>query len=148
MESWQTLLSRYSTLPSFALTVNASPQRLGFTLLLAFATAIANYHVYIKGYPVLSIVAASVTLFLLSRTRFDQMVGSVLMWEHGEWFLEHAGTRTAVLLLPTSVRHPCVIYLDLRETVAGKRWRLWLFSDSANPEQLRKLRSRLTLEKS
>ena len=75
------------------------------------------------------------------------MVGSVLLWEHGQWYLDHAGERTAVVLVPTSLRHPLFIYLELREMHARKYWRLWLFSDSADPEQLRKLRTRLTLDK-
>lgn len=142
------MLSRYSTLPSLKLTLNSSRQRRCFIALLAFAAVIASYHIYIKGYPVLSIATVILTLFLLSRARFDHMVGSVLLWEQGEWYLENAGRRTAVLLLPTSLRHPLLIYLELREMHTRKRWRLWLFSDSADPEQLRKLRTRLTLDKS
>jgi hypothetical protein len=76
------------------------------------------------------------------------MVGSVLIWEAGQWYLEHTGRRTSVLLHPASLRHAWIIYLELRETHGRKRWRLWLFSDSADPERLRKLRTRLTLDKS
>jgi hypothetical protein len=74
------------------------------------------------------------------------MAGSVLIWEAGEWFLEHADRRILVLLQPASLRHPWVIYLEFREIHGRKRWRLWLFSDSAETELLRKLRSRLTLQ--
>lgn len=141
------MLSRYSTLPSLKLTLNHSRQRWCFIVLLAFIAAIASYHIYIKGYPVLSVTAAIATVFLLSRARVDRSVGSVLLWEHGEWYLDNAGRRTGVLILPTSLRHPLLIYLELREMYSGKRCRLWLFRDSAHPEQLRKLRTRLILDK-
>jgi hypothetical protein len=115
---------------------------------LAFAAGIASYHIYIKGYPALCTGVFIVCFFLLWRARLDPMLGAVLIWEAGEWFLEHTGRRTSVLLQPASLRHPWIIYLELRQTHDRKRWRLWLFSDSADPEQLRKLRTRLTLDKS
>ena len=74
------------------------------------------------------------------------MAGSVLIWEAGEWYLEHAGKRILVLLQPASLRHPGVIYLEFRGMYGGRRWRLWLFNDSADTQLLRKLRSRLTLQ--
>jgi hypothetical protein len=114
---------------------------------LAFAVAVASYSIYIKGYPVLCVAVFVGSFILLWRARLDPMVGSVLLWDTGEWFLEHCGRRTSVLLQPASLCHPGVIYLELRETHGAKRWRLWLFSDSAAPERLRKLRTRLTLQK-
>jgi len=76
------------------------------------------------------------------------MLGAVLSWEQGQWYLDQSGRRTAVFLLPTSLRHPLFIYVELKEMHTRKLWRLWIFSDSADPEQLRKLRTRLTLDKS
>ncbi len=88
-----------------------------------------------------------VSLGLLWRARLDPMAGSVLIWEAGEWYLEHAASkRILVLLQPASLRHPGVIYLEFRAMHGGRRWRLWLFSDSADTQLLRKLRSRLTLQ--
>ncbi len=141
------MLNRYSTLPSLQLTLNSSRQRRCFILTLAFAAVVASYNICIKGYPILGIAVFIVSFFLLWRSRIDPMDGSVLIWEAGEWFLQRAGGRTSVLLQPASLRHPWVIYLDLRETYTRKRWRLWLFSDSADTELLRQLRSRLTLHK-
>lgn len=115
--------------------------------MLAFAAVIASYRIYVKGYPALCIAVFIISFFLLWRSRRDPMVGSVLKWESGEWFLNHADRRASVLLQSASLRHPWVIYLDLKETHAPKCWRLWLFSDTADPELLRQLRSRLTLEK-
>ena len=95
----------------------------------------------------LCVAVLVVSSTLLWRMRHDPMVGSVLLWDAGEWFLEHCGRRIPVLLQPASLRHRGVIYLELTEICDRKCWRLWLFSDSADPELLRKLRSRLTLHK-
>jgi hypothetical protein len=87
-----------------------------------------------------------VSFTLLWRVRHDPMAGSVLIWETGEWFLQYSERRISVLLQPASLRHPWVIYLEFKEVNGRRRWSIWLFSDSAETELLRKLRARLTLQ--
>jgi len=84
------------------------------------------------------------------------MAGATLKWELGEWFLRHRGKQVSVVLLPGkqvsvvllpgSVRLPWLIYAAFQETHAKQRWKFLLFTDSANAEELRRLRCRLILE--
>ena len=137
---------KFSTIPALQLTVNTSLHRQLFVLFMAAAVGLANLQVYLKGYPVLCVVLSLASVVLLWKSWRDPMRGAVLKWEDGEWFLRLGGRQTSVLLLPGAVRLPWVIYLAFRETHARQRWAIWLFADSVDVEQMRRLRCRLAVE--
>jgi len=141
------LSGTYSTSPSLSLKLKASQYRQYFLVCLALAVLLANYRTYVRGYPILALGLALVCLVLLWRSWRDPMVGAVLMWESGEWFLRYRGRQTSVLILPGTVQLPWIIYLGLAETHAKTRWKLWLFVDSADAEKMRRLRCQLLLER-
>ena len=140
--------NKYSTTPSLQLTVNFSRHRQIFIVLLACAVAFANLQVYLKGLPQLAAILSLVSSAILWHGWRDPMVGAVLKWECGEWFIRSNGRQSSVLLLPGAVRLPWIIYLAFRETHARKRWNIWVFADSVDIEQMRRLRCRLALDHS
>lgn len=140
------MLNKYLTSPSHVLTVRSSRHRLYFIVALGLAVGCANILVFLKGYPLLSVVLTSASLFLLYRAVPDSMLGAILKWEAGEWFLRHRGKQVSVVLLPGSVRLPWLVYAAFQETHAKQRWKFLLFTDSADAEQMRQLRCRLILE--
>jgi len=141
------LLNRYSTSQSLQVVLRPSRQRRYFLLLLALALALAVYQVYDKSFPYSAAVLALLSVVLLLQGWPDPMKGAVLLWQGGEWFVQHGGRQTSAQLLPGSVRLPWLVYVALQETHAGQRWRFWLFPDSADADQLRQLRCRLIMEK-
>ena len=140
------MLNKYSTSPSHGLTLRSSRHRAYFIVALGLAVSCANILVFLKGYPLLSVALMSGSLLLLQRAVPDPMAGATLKWELGEWFLRHRGKQVSVVLLPGSVRLPWLIYAAFQETHAKQRWKFLLFTDSANAEELRRLRCRLILE--
>ncbi|MBE9538337.1 MAG: hypothetical protein IMF06_04595 [Proteobacteria bacterium] len=140
------MLNRYSSSPSRSLRVKPSRRRIYFIIVLGAALALANYLLYVQGYPLLSAQLTLVSIVLLWWATADPMAGSTLKWEGGEWYIRHRGRQTSVVLLPGAVRLPWLVYAAFRETHAKQRWAFLLFSDSATVEQMRRLRCRLILE--
>jgi len=140
------LLNKYSNSRRPLLTVRPSRTRLLVLLLFALATQFAIFLVYQKAYPVTAATLLLGSLVLLFRAWPDPIVGVVLKWEKGEWFLSYQGGQTSVVLLPGSVRLPWLIFMVFQEAHASRRWNILLFSDSADSDQLRRLRRRLILE--
>ncbi len=138
--------NKYSTTPSLQLTVSFSRYRQIFIVFLACILLLANIQIFVKGYPQLATTLSLVSIAMLWRGWRDPMVGAVLKWKGGEWFIRCNGRQSSVLLLPGAVRLPWIIYLAFRETHATKRWHIWLFADSVDVEQMRRLRCRLMLE--
>ncbi len=139
------MLNRYSNSLSCSLTVGQSRQRRRAVAALALAVTWASGLVFLKGYPFLGAASTLGSLVLLWRALPDPMQGAVLSWEGGEWFLRHRGRQTSLVLLPGSVRLPWLVYAAFQETHAKQRWVFLLFTDCARPEELRRLRCRLTL---
>ena len=140
--------NKYSTTHSLQLTVSFSRHRQIFIALFTCILAVANLQVFVKGYPQLAVSLSLASIVMLWRGWRDPMVGAVLKWEGGEWFIQINGRRSSVLLLPGAVRLPWIIYLAFRETHARKRWYICLFADSVDVEQMRRLRCRLVLDHS
>lgn len=140
------MLNKYSTSPCHSLKLRPSRHRLYFIFTLGLAVTLANLLILLKGYPVLGAVLMLGSPILLWSAIPDPMTGATLKWEAGEWFLRQEGQQTSVVLLPGSVRLPWLVYATFRETHAKQRWKFLLFTDSANAEELRRLRCRLILE--
>ena len=146
--NWLTLLSKYSISPCLSLTVKPSVLRRYCIFVLGFAVAWANLLVFHKGYPFLALLLSLASLLLLWRGAHDPVVGTRLKWDRGQWFFRQGDRQVLLVLLPGSVRLPWLVYASFREARAKQRRKFLLFTDSASPEQLRGLRTRLILEQS
>ena len=73
------------------------------------------------------------------------MVGRVLHWHRGSWSMEIDGVRAPIRLHPSCRASALGVYLRWMRPGVGRE-RVWLFADSAPPDQLRRLRVRLALE--
>jgi hypothetical protein len=73
------------------------------------------------------------------------MVGMVVHWRRGRWFLQCGEAESSICLHTSSRISPLGIYLCWTDDTGGRHG-VWLFSDSAPQDQLRRLRVRLALE--
>jgi hypothetical protein len=150
------LSARYSNSPALTLTVARSRTRQGLLALLTACVGTALYLVHTRGYPLLSwlcLPPAALALLDLARAPW---AGTTLRWQGGRWSLQAGESRRDLEVLPASRCLPWVVYLAWREapggrspggrTPAGYRRGMWLFHDSAERDQLRRLRVRLALE--
>jgi hypothetical protein len=101
---------------------------------------------YLKGYFLLASLLAPLTVLLLWKSRREAYSGVVLCGHQGEWSINQGDERTPIRIGARSSTLPWVIYLALREFPEGRCGHLWLFSDSADEEQLRQLRVQLSLQ--
>ena len=83
---------------------------------------------------------------LLWQLHGQAMVGAVICWRSGNWTVQHCAINRAVRVRASSTCLPWVIYLAWQELPAGRPGAVWLFADSAPPQQLRCLRARLALQ--
>jgi hypothetical protein len=102
---------------------------------------------HLRGYTLLAFLLLPCAAYLLWRVRLDSLAGGELIWRQGHWRLRQGCREAAVELLPASRALPGVIYLVWREASPGGRRRAWLFRDSAQRDQLRRLRVRLRLQR-
>ena len=138
--------ARYSSSPSLRLVIARSRiYRIahgGLCLLAVFSL----YRLSQRGYPVLALLlapAVGVCCWQLARQRF---VGSVVCWSQGQWSI-HTGGDCLPVMLKRSSCLPWVIYLAWFYAPGKSRGSVFLFSDSAPVQDLRRLRVRLTLER-
>ncbi len=137
--------ARYSSSPTLQLKIGRSRRRAVLWLLLCIATLCTLWGIQTRGYPLLCLLLTPLAAGLLERLRHDSMVGAQLCWRRGQWTLQQ-GTRQRVII-PTgrSTATPWVIYLAFSEPATGGSGQYWLYTDSACPDQLRRLRVRLAL---
>ncbi len=138
--------ARYSNSPALALTVARSHTRLGLSALFTVCIGIALYLVHARGYPLLSWLCLPPAIVALLDMAREPWAGATLRWQGGHWSLQAGGSQRNVEVLPASRCLPWVVYLAWREAPGGRRRGLWLFHDSAERDQLRRLRVRLALE--
>ena len=106
---------------------------------------VALLHTGTRGYPWLATGLGAVYLLMCLRSPGRPLTGSVLAWRAGRWSIEYGVVRSE-LTLQRAHCLPWVTYLQWRES-DGSTARVWLFNDSVDREQLRRLRVRLQLER-
>ena len=77
--------------------------------------------------------------------RRHPLLNGTLDWQQGTWTLAYAGDEKPISLGRRSVALPWVIYLEYVELPAGPRRHLWLYADTLQQHELRRLRVRLNL---
>jgi len=105
---------------------------------------LAVINVACRGYPFfwLLLPLLSIACYL---NRRQPLAGAELVWQQGQWSLQADGERQLIDLQRGHCL-PWVTYLAWRDQVGG-RGSLFLFSDSASHQQLRRLRVRLRLQR-
>ncbi len=83
---------------------------------------------------------------MLYNVRDEAHCNVTLSWSNGIWTLHYCDCEQPIQPLSRSVVMNWLVYFSYRELQNGKRGGIWLFKDSASPDQLRQLRMRLTLE--
>lgn len=139
------MLNKYSSSPEVRLTVRQSLYRRAALILFGMATAAALVQLFAQGYIVLASFVMPLAFGILYREWADPMAGAVISWREGQWSVGREGVDISTVLQPGAVHLSQLVYLCLRGEGVTNRWYFFLFSDSADQEQLRRLRVRLTL---
>jgi hypothetical protein len=103
--------------------------------------------VYFRGYPLLALLILPPACLLLWQLYRQPLVGAIIRWQQGIWSIEHGADPEIVSIGSNSATLPWGVYLAWQALLAGRRRSAWLFADSVSPEQLRRLRVRLALER-
>ena len=138
--------AKYSTSHTLDLTIAES--RIHFILQVALCTCVlaALLLLWVAGRTVLAALLLLPAGWLLWHLHFASMSAPLIRWRQGVWTLQREGCARPVRISPRSTVMPWVIYLAWCELPAGPRGCVWLFADSAPPQQLRRLRVRLSLQ--
>jgi len=138
------LSERYSNSP--ALHLRTGKSRIGQLLLavLAFATCCALVNLLSAGHYALGILLLLPALGRLHSLRGALYTPTCLGFRSGQWFVR-LGNHDQPAQLERYAALPWILCLVLRVSPAGRRVRIWVFSDAADRETLRRLRVRLAL---
>jgi hypothetical protein len=139
------LSARYLNSPNLRLSFHRS--RIGTALYLALCSSIACalLLLYLQGYLLLLSLFGPLTVMVLWPSRREYIDGAELCWSRGVWSVEREEGYKVVGVHARSTALPWVIYLKLVALPQGRNHSIWLFNDSAQQEQLRQLRVRLSL---
>jgi hypothetical protein len=141
------LLNKYWNSPAIALTIKRSRHRRKFYLVLAGSLGLSIYLVFSVGYGLLATCMALLAIYCLRRLHTEPLCGASIGWRQGQWLIFSQGDFTAVELLKGSVVLPWLIRLTLKNPLSGCSHIVVLFSDSAEPRALQRLRRRLVLQR-
>ena len=138
--------AKYSSSPALRLIIGRSRLRRILHGAFCLCSCYALFLLYVRGYPALAFLLLPPVSLLLWQLHGQAMVGAVICWRSGNWTVQHCAINRAVRVRASSTCLPWVIYLAWQELPAGRPGAVWLFADSAPPQQLRCLRARLALQ--
>lgn len=136
--------ARYSTSPTLHLTIADSSRYRYCQWLGCLTMMLAVINVACRGYPFFWLLLPLLPIACYLNRR-QPLAGAELGWQQGQWSLQADGERQLIDLQRGHCL-PWVTYLAWRDQVGG-RGSLFLFSDSASHQQLRRLRVRLRLQR-
>jgi len=140
------LSAGYLNSPELHLVIAESRWHLWLTLSASFVMVASVLLLVLRGYE-FSLLLAPFIVWLLIGLHRDTLAGGTLCWRQGQWTLRRRSETMSVKLLPVSLALPGCIYLVWYALPRGPKRRAWLFADSASPEQLRRFRARLRLQR-
>ena len=136
---------KYSTSPTLRLRVANSRHYLCCQILFITAVALALFELGRGVHPLLIGLLIPGLLSFVWRAGRQTLVGTVVCWQHGKWVLESGDQ-----IYPIALRRwhclPWVTFVAW-QFESGKKDQIWLFSDSAPRHDLRRLRTRLRIER-
>jgi hypothetical protein len=141
------LSARYSNSPSLRLAVARSSIYRGLHGLLCLFVVFSLIRVYQRGYPVLALTLLPLATLGCWRLAQQRLAGALICWSKGEWTIEAGENCVPVKLARSSTCLHGVIYLAWEQGVDTGRGSVFLFTDSAPAQDLRRLRVRITLER-
>ena len=100
-----------------------------------------------RGYPVTALLLSPVSVWCCWRLACQPLVGAVISWRRGEWQLQQGTVVRTVGLARSHTVLPWLIYLAWTGSADTPGGSVFLFPDSAQAGQLRRLRVRLVLER-
>lgn len=139
------MLRKYSNSPEVALRVLESRQRAWCYLALSGLLVGLLAVLYLRGYPWL-LPGGVLCLGWLARLAREPLQGALIRWRRGAWSVEDAARTGAIEVTGGRAVGP-VICLRWRYRGGYFYHDLVLFPDSADHEELRRLRRRLRLER-
>jgi membrane-bound toxin of toxin-antitoxin system len=139
------LSARYSTSPGLRLRIGESRHRAFLHAALCVITLCAVVAICARGYAPVALLLMPVALILLWQIRRDPMVGAELIYQQGVWHLQRGEIHCRIAPAKRSISAAAVIFLAFTEQPSGRAGHIWLFTDSASAQALRRLRVRLTL---
>ncbi len=139
--------ARYWNSPALHLRIAESSLRLLLLHLLALLCLLSLWILAHGGYPILACALLLPTAGGLYCCRSQSTVGTTLYWHGGQWSIDDGQGQRLIELQPGPAGLPWLLYLRWRECASGGRGHLWVFADSLPPLHFRRLRVRLTLER-
>ena len=137
------MFNKYSSTLSLVLNLRQSRTRSIIVVLLGACLALALAAQFIAGYREWVYGLTLPSVILLYRLAFAERMLSRLSWQQGVWSVLDGHQRREVVLNKNCICLPWAIWLSWQEMPAGRRGELWLFSDSAEFDDLRRLRALL-----
>lgn len=111
------------------------------------AIALALLQLVMLDHIALAALILPLAFFIIYWEWTDFSAGSVIIWRHGQWFVARGTQEIPATLESGAVNLPQLLFFSLHAAQVHTRWRIFLFSDSADEAQLRQLRCRLTLSR-
>ena len=137
--------ARCSNSPSLRLTIADSVVRRALHCLFCLLVTATFWRLAQRGYPGTALVLSPLAALACWRLSSRPFVGAVISWERGEWTMQQNGVVRIVSLAPGHCVLPWLIYLAWDKSVDAPAASVFLFPDSARPDELRRLRVRLSL---
>ncbi len=141
------MLNRYWNSPALALTIRPSAIRRHLCVLLILLVTVANYLVFASGNVFFAAVIIPLSGFCLLRIIREPLIGCSFGWREGQWYVFSSGGLQAVELIGRSVCIPGYIQIKLESYSTQEQFNLSLYPDSADRDELRRLRCRLILKR-
>jgi hypothetical protein len=142
------LSARYSNSPELHLTVGESALRQCLLIGFMSCALVALLLVHRAGFSLAAAVLSLSAAASFARLWRDPDRGVYLRWRSGQWTLVQDEEVLTITVLPGSTWLPWVAVVAWRESWPGRRrGRLWVFRGSVPTDAMRRLRSRLVLER-
>ena len=137
--------ARCSNSPSLRLVIADSTIRRVLHCLLCLLAAASLARLAQRGYPSTSLTLLPLAALCCWHLASQPLVGAVIGWERGEWTLQEGEVARVVTLARSRCVFPWLIYLGWQQSADAPAGSVFLFPDSARPDDLRRLRVRLSL---
>jgi hypothetical protein len=141
------LSARCSNSPSLRLLIADSAICRLLYCLLCLLVAASLWRLAQRGYPLTALALLPLAGVCCRRLASRPLAGALIRWERGEWTLQQGGICRTLCFARSHCVFPWLIYLAWNKSLDAPAVSMFLFPDSARPDELRRLRVRLCLER-
>ena len=141
------MLNKYWNSPALALTIRPSVYLRVIAVVLGVAAGFSNYLILIGENALFAIALVPLSAVSILAMIREPLVGCSFGWREGQWYVFSQGSLKAVELVGRPICLSICARVTLQSRSTGERYNFSLFPDSSDPKDLRRLRSRLLLER-